>query len=108
MEFSQTVDLKLVEKDNPEIREGGRYAPKDCRALQKVAMIIPFRNRDEHLKYWLFYLHPILQRQQLDYGIYVINQVSHRDAIPPVSQVIESDVCCPILTDQVFDDSVVE
>ncbi|CAN2390048.1 4-galactosyltransferase 1, partial [Pristimantis euphronides] len=54
--------------------EGGRYKPKDCKALQKVALIIPFRNRDEHLKYWLHYLHPILQRQQLDYGIYVINQ----------------------------------
>ncbi|KAK5864280.1 hypothetical protein PBY51_015536 [Eleginops maclovinus] len=41
---------------------------------QKVAIIIPFRNREEHLKYWLYYLHPILQRQQLDYGVYVINQ----------------------------------
>ncbi|KAA0709643.1 Beta-1,4-galactosyltransferase 1 [Triplophysa tibetana] len=46
----------------------------DCIAQQKVAMIIPFRNRDEHLKFWLYYLHPILQRQQLDYGVYVINQ----------------------------------
>ncbi|XP_058021674.1 uncharacterized protein LOC131189543 [Ahaetulla prasina] len=74
VEFSQVVNLKNVEKENPELREGGRYTPKDCKALQKVAIIIPFRNRDEHLKYWLFYLHPILQRQQLDYGIYVINQ----------------------------------
>ncbi|KAJ6653483.1 hypothetical protein lerEdw1_009155 [Lerista edwardsae] len=75
IEFSQTVNLKNVEAENPEIREGGRYTPQDCRALQKVAIIIPFRNRDEHLKYWLYYLHPILQRQQLDYGVYVINQI---------------------------------
>ncbi|XP_065262124.1 beta-1,4-galactosyltransferase 1 [Emys orbicularis] len=74
VEFSQPVNLEEVEKINPEVREGGRYAPKDCKALQKVAIIIPFRNRDEHLKYWLYYLHPILQRQQLDYGVYVINQ----------------------------------
>ncbi|XP_033029160.1 beta-1,4-galactosyltransferase 1 [Lacerta agilis] len=74
VEFSLTVDLKKVADDNPEVREGGRYTPKECNALQKVALIIPFRNRDEHLKYWLYYLHPILQRQQLDYGIYVINQ----------------------------------
>ncbi|KAK5864281.1 hypothetical protein PBY51_015537 [Eleginops maclovinus] len=53
---------------------GGRFRPKDCVAQQKVAIIIPFRNREEHLKYWLYYLHPILQRQQLDYGVYVINQ----------------------------------
>ncbi|XP_008114833.1 beta-1,4-galactosyltransferase 1 isoform X1 [Anolis carolinensis] len=74
VEFSQTVNLENVQKDNSEVRDGGHYTPKDCKALQKVAIIIPFRNRDEHLKYWLYYLHPILQRQQLDYGIYVINQ----------------------------------
>uniref|UniRef100_A0A8C5T313 Galactosyltransferase N-terminal domain-containing protein n=1 Tax=Laticauda laticaudata TaxID=8630 RepID=A0A8C5T313_LATLA len=79
VEFSQIVNLKNVEKENPELREGGHYTPKDCKALQKVAIIIPFRNRDEHLKYWLFYLHPILQRQQLDYGVYVINQRHVRD-----------------------------
>lgn len=39
-----------------------------------MAIIIPFRNRHEHLKHWLYYLHPILQRQQLDYKVYVINQ----------------------------------
>lgn len=39
-----------------------------------MAIIVPFRNRHEHLKHWLYYLHPILKRQQLDYGIYVINQ----------------------------------
>lgn len=56
------------------LQEGGRYKPPDCVARQKVAIIIPFRNRHEHLKHWLFYLHPILMRQQLDYGVYVINQ----------------------------------
>ncbi|KAK7916252.1 hypothetical protein WMY93_012013 [Mugilogobius chulae] len=66
--------LEDVKKSNPSITSGGRFKPPDCIALQKVAIIIPFRNRDEHLKYWLYYLHPILQRQQLDYGIYVINQ----------------------------------
>lgn len=39
-----------------------------------MAVIIPFRNRHEHLKHWLYYLHPILMRQDLDYGVYVINQ----------------------------------
>ncbi|NP_990533.1 beta-1,4-galactosyltransferase 1 [Gallus gallus] len=74
VEFSQPVNLEEVASTNPEVREGGRFAPKDCKALQKVAIIIPFRNREEHLKYWLYYMHPILQRQQLDYGVYVINQ----------------------------------
>ncbi|KAL7861120.1 hypothetical protein AOLI_G00174690 [Acnodon oligacanthus] len=74
IEFSSPVSLENVRNENPALRKGGRYKPKDCIALQKVAIIIPFRNRDEHLKYWLYYLHPILQRQQLDYGVYVINQ----------------------------------
>ncbi|TRY85762.1 hypothetical protein DNTS_031934 [Danionella cerebrum] len=74
IEFSQRVDLEMVYKLNPQLMKGGRYKPSDCVALQKVAIIIPFRNRDEHLKYWLYYLHPILQRQQLDYGIYIVEQ----------------------------------
>ncbi|XP_062064072.1 beta-1,4-galactosyltransferase 1 [Lepus europaeus] len=74
IEFNIPVDLELLAKQNPEVKVGGRYTPKDCISPHKVAIIIPFRNRQEHLKYWLYYLHPILQRQQLDYGIYVINQ----------------------------------
>ncbi|XP_053426717.1 beta-1,4-galactosyltransferase 1 isoform X2 [Nycticebus coucang] len=74
IEFNMPVDLELVAKMNPKVKVGGRYTPKECVSPHKVAIIIPFRNRQEHLKYWLYYLHPILQRQQLDYGIYVINQ----------------------------------
>lgn len=78
VEFNIPVSLELVKKENPNVQPGGRFKPKDCEALQKVAIIIAFRYREEHLKYWLHYLHPILQRQQLDYGIYVINQVHLR------------------------------
>ncbi|XP_026198305.1 DP-Gal:betaGlcNAc beta 1,4- galactosyltransferase, polypeptide 1, like [Anabas testudineus] len=74
VEFDAPVNLEQIKKENPGVQPGGRFKPKDCEALQKVAIIIPFRKRDEHLKYWLYYLHPILQRQQLDYGVYVINQ----------------------------------
>lgn len=78
IEFQDPVSLEQIKSENPNVQHGGRFKPKDCLALQKVAIIIPFRNRDEHLKYWLYYLHPILQRQQLDYGVYVINQVRCR------------------------------
>lgn len=75
VEFNIPVSLEQIKKDNPSLQPGGRCRPRDCVALQKVAIIIPFRKRDEHLKFWLYYLHPILQRQQLDYGVYVVNQV---------------------------------
>lgn len=54
---------------------GGRFKPPDCIARNKVALIIPYRDREEHLRMFLHNMHPILQRQQLDYGIYVIEEV---------------------------------
>nr|XP_015210630.1 PREDICTED: beta-1,4-galactosyltransferase 2 [Lepisosteus oculatus] len=75
IEFSSAMTLERVQKENPNVTEGGKYTPPDCRAKQKVAIIIPFRHRDHHLKYWLHYLHPILRRQKIDYGIYIINQL---------------------------------
>ncbi|XP_076869623.1 beta-1,4-galactosyltransferase 1-like isoform X2 [Brachyhypopomus gauderio] len=73
VEFSDPVDLDLIRQE-PLLMDGGHYKPSECLSVQKVALIIPFRHREQHLKYWLNYLHPILQRQQLDYGIYVIEQ----------------------------------
>ncbi|KAM4544431.1 beta-1,4-galactosyltransferase 1-like [Fundulus diaphanus] len=75
VEFSTNRSLEDVRKRlGPVLQEGGRYKPATCVAKQKVAIIIPFRNRHEHLKHWLHFLHPILIRQQLDYGVYIINQ----------------------------------
>ncbi|XP_026148171.1 beta-1,4-galactosyltransferase 2-like [Mastacembelus armatus] len=75
VEFNNGLSLDQVRKENSNfLQKGGRYKPPDCKSQQKVAIIIPFRNRHEHLKHWLHYLHPILMRQQLDYGVYVINQ----------------------------------
>ncbi|XP_042366822.1 beta-1,4-galactosyltransferase 1-like [Plectropomus leopardus] len=70
---SRTLDEVKKEVGSP-LQEGGWFKPPHCIAEQKVAIIIPFRNRHEHLKHWLYYLHPILMRQQLDYRVYVINQ----------------------------------
>uniref|UniRef100_UPI0037E7FA74 beta-1,4-galactosyltransferase 2-like n=1 Tax=Semicossyphus pulcher TaxID=241346 RepID=UPI0037E7FA74 len=75
VEFDFTRTMEEVRQEiSPALQEGGRYKPPECVAQQKVAIIIPFRNRHEHLKHWLYYLHPILMRQQVDYGVYIINQ----------------------------------
>ncbi|KAK5928740.1 hypothetical protein CgunFtcFv8_010035 [Champsocephalus gunnari] len=74
VDFGSPVGEELVRQQNPALQPGGRFRPGDCVALQKVAVIIPFRRREEHLRFWLYYLHPILQRQQLDYGVYVVAQ----------------------------------
>ncbi|XP_047222969.1 beta-1,4-galactosyltransferase 2 isoform X2 [Girardinichthys multiradiatus] len=75
IEFSSQMTMERVQKENPNVTEGGRYKQPDCRPRWKVAIIIPFRHRENHLKYWLHYLHPILRRQKIDYGIYIINQL---------------------------------
>ncbi|XP_072307441.1 beta-1,4-galactosyltransferase 1-like [Eucyclogobius newberryi] len=75
VEFNFMVNLDDLSKEYKDtLQDGGRYKPPDCKSKHKVAVIISFRNRYEHLKYWLHYLHPILMRQQLDYGVFVINQ----------------------------------
>ncbi|XP_007898123.1 beta-1,4-galactosyltransferase 2 isoform X2 [Callorhinchus milii] len=74
IEFNSPMTMQKVQRENPDVKDGGKYTPSDCKAKQKVAIIIPFRHREHHLKYWLHYLHPILRRQKINYGIYVINQ----------------------------------
>ena len=55
----------------------GRYSPEHCIARQRVAILIPIRDRESHLRVFLNHIHPILMRQQLEYGIYVVEQVKH-------------------------------
>ncbi|KAF1402893.1 Beta-1,4-galactosyltransferase 2, partial [Spheniscus humboldti] len=74
IEFSSPMSMERVQRENPDVRQGGKYTPPDCLPRQKVAILIPFRHREHHLKYWLHYLHPILRRQKVAYGIYIINQ----------------------------------
>ena len=42
-----------------------QFVPHNCEATDTVAIIIPIRNRDEHLHILLGHLHPILQKQLL-------------------------------------------
>ncbi len=77
--------LRLPKGDESDLEEadamvqdfipGGRYTPPHCQALSRVAIVIPFRNREVQLKTLMGFLHPILRRQQIDYGVYVVEQV---------------------------------
>ncbi|KAJ8306825.1 hypothetical protein KUTeg_014909 [Tegillarca granosa] len=39
-----------LEKEFPFLQIGGRYKPPDCIARHRVAIIVPYRNREENLK----------------------------------------------------------
>ncbi|XP_037126321.1 beta-1,4-galactosyltransferase 4 [Syngnathus acus] len=73
LNFEPSLKVKDVEGENKRVVEG-RYQPLSCTARQSVAILIPHRNRERHLLYLLHHLHPFLQRQQLHYAVYVIQQ----------------------------------
>ncbi len=57
------------------IRMGGKWEPSDCQPKHHVAILIPYRDREEHLNLFLLNMHPIFARQKLSYGIYLIEPV---------------------------------
>jgi len=61
-------------EQNPDVKEGGYFIPSTCNSLFKIAIIIPYRNRYQHLLYFLQYMHPLLQRKLFEYKIFIINQ----------------------------------
>ena len=58
----------------PGLLDGGCWEPTDCIPRVKTAIIVPYKDREEHLKRLLYYLHPFLQRQQIGYCIFVAEQ----------------------------------
>ncbi|CAH0400790.1 unnamed protein product [Chilo suppressalis] len=73
------VELDWVEKLYPEIQLGGMYTPPNCTARHKVAIIIPFRDRQQHLAVFLRHMHPFLMMQQVEYGIFVVEQAGNSE-----------------------------
>ena len=67
-------NMSAITHMNPKVSSGGHFAPSSCYPRHRVAIIIPYRDRWEHLSILLYHLHPILQRQQLEYKIYVAEQ----------------------------------
>ncbi|XP_077557240.1 beta-1,4-N-acetylgalactosaminyltransferase bre-4-like [Haemaphysalis longicornis] len=66
--------LKAVEGEFPDVRMGGFFQPKECTSRHRVAILIPYRNRADQLKVFIYNLHRVLAHQQIDYGVFVIEQ----------------------------------
>lgn len=71
----ESKTIEEVQKLFPQLEAGGTYRPNDCRARDRVAIIVPFRDRQEHLSIFLFNMHHLLIRQQIDYSIFVVEQL---------------------------------
>lgn len=76
------IELDLSEEPIDDVQEklkenlypGGYYTPSICQARHRVAIIIPYRNRPKDLAIFLKNIHPFLMKQQLEYGIFVVEQ----------------------------------
>ncbi|XP_023946988.2 beta-1,4-galactosyltransferase 1 [Bicyclus anynana] len=76
-----TLPLSIAEGDlveNHRIKEGGEYAPVECRPKFSTAIIVPYRDRAEQLRGFLVYMHLFLRQQHIHYRIYVVEQVDSR------------------------------
>ncbi|XP_035794128.1 beta-1,4-N-acetylgalactosaminyltransferase bre-4-like, partial [Anopheles albimanus] len=67
--------LNVVEdRYRNKLQSGGQYAPPNCTARSRVAIIVPYRDREQQLPVFLKNLHPFLMKQQLEYGMYIVEQ----------------------------------
>ena len=75
LDIFEEPELSAVEASHPHVEVGGRWMPRDCQAWQKVAVVVPYRDRWSHLVLLLKRLHTLLPRQKIHYQIFVIEQV---------------------------------
>lgn len=66
----------VIKRLESKLQPGGWYRPKECNAKDRVAIIVPYRDRETHLPILLKNLHPFLMKQQIEYGIFIIEQIS--------------------------------
>lgn len=74
--FRALPSERTIIKKNPFVQSGGLYRPPHCLARYKSAILVAYSNQEKDLHHFLYYIHPFLQRQQLSYRIYLIQQVS--------------------------------
>jgi hypothetical protein len=54
------------------VRPGGHWSPSDCEPRFNVAIIIPYKDQQSHLKVFTYNLANFLKRQNLAFSIYAI------------------------------------
>nr|XP_053651000.1 beta-1,4-galactosyltransferase 4-like [Cherax quadricarinatus] len=75
LEVEENVSVSEAEaRHGLGVRPGGFSWPLHCDARWSVAIIVPYRDRQYQVGTFLNHMHSFLQRQQLNYSIYLIEQ----------------------------------
>ncbi|KAK3761737.1 hypothetical protein RRG08_010354 [Elysia crispata] len=74
--FGEPSEQSILQ-DNPHVQKGGSWTPDQCKPWQRVAIIIPYRDRMHHLLILLRRLHPMLKLQKIDYRVFVVEQAGN-------------------------------
>lgn len=70
-ESLESIEQRFEDRVEP----GGYSKPIECTQVNnRVAIVIPYRDKSAHLSIFLKNLHPFLMKQQADYGIFVVEQ----------------------------------
>jgi hypothetical protein len=73
------ISNEYLGTDGKRVELGGSWRPDDCIPRYKIAIIIPFRDRIPHLRVALQYLHYFVQKQKIEYRIFVVEPNSSPD-----------------------------
>ncbi|XP_054267828.1 beta-1,4-N-acetylgalactosaminyltransferase bre-4-like [Macrosteles quadrilineatus] len=60
------------------IKLGGLWKPSTCVSQHKVAIVVPYRDRQSQLDIFVAHMHPFLQFQHLHYQIIIVEQTHQR------------------------------
>ncbi|CAN7942156.1 unnamed protein product, partial [Ixodes pacificus] len=70
------VNKTLLGELSARLQPGGRWAPSWCKSAHFVAILVPYRDRQKHLSLFLQHMHPFLQKQSVQYTIFVVEQTA--------------------------------
>jgi len=72
---SKPVDIStLKDGELSFVKPGGEWIPTNCTPRAEVAVIVPFRKREEHLGIFLRHMHKFLKVQMIRYRIFIVEQ----------------------------------
>ena len=72
----EKITMPELESKFPTLTADQGWTPSHCQPLSTIAVIVPFRDREEHLRIFLNNLIPMLQVQNIAFHVFIIDQVN--------------------------------